>query len=49
MQIGAPEPTVYMIGGGEFNMNARSLKEIRKLKKRNPGQFEFEECADMIY
>ena len=35
VQVGAPDVTVYMIGGGEFNMNARSLKEIRKLKKRN--------------
>lgn len=49
MQLGSPDATVYMIGGGEFNMNARSLKEIRKLKRKGNNQFEFEECADMIY
>ena len=30
-------------------MNARSLKEIRKLRQRSENEYDFEECADMIY
>jgi hypothetical protein len=30
VQLGSPAK-VYMVGGGEFNMNAQSLREIRKL------------------
>ena len=45
VQLGSPA-MVYMIGGGEFNMNARSLRETRKLVKKD-DKFGFGACADM--
>lgn len=43
--MGSPAQ-VYMVGGGEFNMNARSLREIRLLKKQN-NIYVFAALADM--
>lgn len=38
-----------MVGGGEFNMNPKSLREMRKLGMRPDGQYQFSLCADMKY
>ncbi len=45
MQLGSPAK-VYMIGGGEFNMNARSLREIRQLEIKQ-SLATFKPLADM--
>lgn len=47
VQLGSPAQ-VFMVGGGEFNMNPKSLKEMRKLIQRD-GQYAFSLCADMKY
>jgi hypothetical protein len=47
VQLGSPA-LIFMIGGGEFNMNARSLRECRKLVKKD-DKFAFAPCADMRY
>jgi hypothetical protein len=45
VQLGSPAQ-VFMVGGGEFNMQARSLQEIRKLEVKE-NLCTFTVCADM--